>query len=65
MAFEHAGNGPSASEYAGKGSPSSDNDNDEGLNVELDADVTRLLMTGASRNSNEPVNGRVLTTLVK
>ena len=44
-----------ASEYAGKDSPS-DDDNDEGPKVESNMNITKLLMTGVSRNSDEPVN---------
>ena len=44
-----------ASENAGKASPS-DDDNDEGLDVELNTNVTKLLMTEVSRNSDEPAN---------
>ena len=44
-----------AFEYTGKDSPS-DNDNDEGPDVESNTNVTKLLMTGVSRNSDEPAN---------
>ena len=44
-----------ASEYAGK-DPPSDDDNEEGPNLESNTNVTKLLMTGVSRNSDEPVN---------
>ena len=55
MAHEYADDDPHASEYAGKGSPN-DSDSDEGLCVETNADVTKLLTTRGSRNSNEPMN---------
>ena len=55
MAHEYADDDPHASEYAGKGSPN-DSDNDEGLYVEPNANVTTLLTTRGSRNSNEPMN---------
>ena len=44
-----------ASEYAGKDSPS-DDDNDEGPKVESNMNITKLLMTGVSRNSDKPAN---------
>ena len=44
-----------ASEYAGKDSPS-DNDNNEGPDVESNVNGTKLLMTGVSCNSDEPAN---------
>ena len=46
MAREHADDDPQASEYAGKDSPD-DSDNDEGLYVETNANVTKLLTTQA------------------
>ena len=55
MACEYVDDDPHASEYARKGSPS-DSDNDEGLYVEPNATVTKLLTTRGSRNSNEPTN---------
>ena len=44
MACEYADDDPHASEYARKGSPN-DSDNDEGLYVEPNANVTKLLTT--------------------
>ena len=44
MAHEHADDDPQASEYAGK-DPPDDSDNDEGLYVETNANVTKLLTT--------------------
>ena len=44
MAHEHADDDPQASEYAGK-DPPDDSDNDEGLCVETNANVTKLLTT--------------------
>ena len=58
MAHEGANEEPYASEYAGKGS-SNDNDDDEGLNVESNANVTKLLTTQGSRDSNESTNADV------
>ena len=60
MAHECANDDPHASEYAGKGSPN-DSDNDEGLNVEPNANVTKLLTTQGSRDSNESTNADVKT----
>ena len=60
MAHEGANDEPHASEYAGKGS-SNDNDDDEGLNVESNANVTKLLTTQGSRDSNESTNADVQT----
>ena len=51
MACEHADDDPRASEYARRGSPN-DSDNDEGLYVEPNANVTKLLTTRGSRNSS-------------
>ena len=51
MAHEYADGDPHASEYAGKGSPN-DSDNDEGLYVEPNANITTLLTTRGSRNSS-------------
>ncbi len=51
MACEYVDDDPHASEYARKGSPS-DSDNDEGLYVEPNANVTKLLTTRESRNSS-------------
>ena len=45
MAHEGANDKSHASEYAVKGLLD-DSDNDEGFNVETNADVTKLLMTG-------------------
>ena len=44
MAHEYADDDPHASEYAGKGPPN-DSDSDEGLSVETNANVTKLLTT--------------------
>ncbi len=44
-----------AYEYAGK-DPLNDDDKEEGPNVESNANATKFLMTGVSRNSDEPVN---------
>ena len=52
MAHEGANDEPHVSEYTGKGS-SSDSDDDEGLNVESNANVTKLLTTQESSDSNE------------
>ena len=60
MAHECANDEPRASEYAGKGS-SNDNDDDGGLNVESNANVTKLLTTQGSRDSNESTNVDVET----
>ena len=60
MAHEGGNDEPYASEYAGKGS-SNDNDDDEGLNVESNANVTKLLTTQGSRDSNESTNADVQT----
>ena len=60
MASEGGNEEPYASEYAGKGS-SNDNDDDEGLNVESNANVTKLLTTQGSRDSNESTNADVQT----
>ena len=51
MACEYVDDDPHASEYARKGSPN-DSDNDEGLYVEPNANVTKLLTTRGSRNSS-------------
>ena len=51
MASVRADDDPQASEYAGKDSPD-DSDNDEGLYVETNANVTKLLTTLGSRNSS-------------
>ena len=51
MASLRADDDPQASEYAGKDSPD-DSDNDEGLYVETNANVTKLLTTQGSRNSS-------------
>ena len=56
MAHEHADDDPQASEYAGK-DPPDDSDNDEGLYVETNANVTKLLTTRGSPDSNKPMNG--------
>ena len=56
MAHEYADDDPQASEYAGK-DPPDDSDNDEGLYVETNANVTKLLTTRGSPDSNEPMNG--------
>ena len=46
MAHEYADDDPQASEYAGKDSPD-DSDNDEGLYVETNANVTKVQFTPA------------------
>ena len=51
MASLRADDDPQASEYAGKDSPD-DSDNDEGLYVETNVNVTKLLTTRGSRNSS-------------
>ena len=51
MAHEYTDDDPHASEYAGKGPPN-DSDSDEGLCVETNANVTKLLTTRGSRNSS-------------
>ena len=56
MASVRADDDPQASEYAGK-DPPDDNDNDEGLYVETNANVTKLLTTRGSPDSNEPMSG--------
>ena len=56
MASLRADDDPQASEYAGKDSPD-DSDNDEGLYVETNANVTKLLTTRGSPDSNKPMNG--------
>ena len=56
MASVHADDDPHASECAGEGSPN-DSDNDEGLYVETNANVTKLLTTRGSPDSNKPMNG--------
>ena len=61
MASLRADDDPQASEYAGKDSPD-DSDNDEGLYVETNANVTKLLTTRGSPDSNEPMNGDVYPT---
>ena len=64
MAHEGANDEPHVSEYTGKGS-SSDSDDDEGLNVESNANVTKLLTTQGSRDSNESTNADVETISAK
>ena len=56
MASVRADDDPQASEYAGK-DPPDDSDNDEGLYVETNANVTKLLTTRGSPDSNKPMNG--------
>ena len=51
MASVRADDDPQASEYAGKDSPD-DSDNDEGLYVETNANVTKLLTTQGTQNLN-------------
>ena len=48
MASEHAGN-----------NPYSDDNNDEGLNVELDTNVPKLRMTRTNRDYDEPAKESV------
>ena len=60
MASVRADDDPQASEYAGKDSPD-DSDNDEGLYVETNVNVTKLLTTQGSRDSNESTNADVQT----
>ena len=64
MAHEGANDEPHVSEYTGKGS-SSDSDDDEGLNVESNANVTKLLTTQESSDSNETTNANVETISAK
>ena len=51
MASLRADDDPQASEYAGKDSPD-DSDNDEGLYVETNANVTKLLTTRGTHDSD-------------
>ena len=63
MAHEHADDDPQASEYAGK-DPPDDSDNDEGLYVETNANVTKLLTTRGTHDL-DTMNHLVHTMRVK